>query len=217
MRVPSLFFLSALVITGSIGMQAGTITFASVGTAADPLQYHSLGDSVAIAQHPNWAAPLPGSSWVSYGTTGNPAAPGYFMPPNGTVVSFFQSLAIPVTPYAATVTFRADDSSTLYVNGALVVPEATNINNTYYVCSDYPVGCTLRTEVTTNITPYLVAGQNNVLRFDVAQRYSYSFGLNYSGSVSWNEPPPGDVPEPATLAMFGVGFAVLGLLRHKRS
>jgi len=214
-RVLSPFFLSALVITGSIGMQAGTITFASVGTAADPNQYQSLGNSLVIAQHPGWAAPLPGSSWVSYGDTGDPAGPTYFMPANGTIVSFFQLLSIPGAPSAGSVTFRADDSSALYVNGTLVVPEATGVNNNYTVCSDYPVGCLVQTEVTANITPYLIGGQTNVLRFDVAQRNSISFGLNYSGSASWNETT--ETPEPATLLMMGAGFALLGVIRKRRS
>jgi hypothetical protein len=203
---------SAIVFTG---MQAGTITFSSNGTAADPFEYQTYGATLAIAQHPIWAAPLAGSSWVSYGITGDQDAPYYFMPSNGTVVSFFQLFSLPMMADVATVTFRADDSAALYVNGRLVVPEAPSAGNQYSVCSDLAVGCLLRTEVTANIAPYLVAG-SNVLRFDVAQRNDYSFGLNYAGSASWVDTHQSvESPEPDTFAMLGLAFIALGVRGRK--
>jgi hypothetical protein len=209
------FFLTTLVIAGAAGIQAGVITFASNGTAADPLEYQTYGATLAIVQHPVWAAPLPGSSWVSYGITGDQDTPNYFMPANGTVVSFFQSFSIPMLSNVATVTFRADDSAALYVNGKLVVPEAPSAGNQYSICSDLPVGCLVKTQMTANIAPYLVAG-TNVLRFDLAQRNSYSFGLNYAGYASWAETTVVvQNPEPASFAMLGVALIAIGFWRRK--
>ena len=93
--------------------------------------------------------------------------------------------------------------------------EAPQAGNTYYTCSDFPVGCLAQTELTLDIASYLVQGANT-LRFDVAQRGGWSYGLNYSGSVDYqpqNDEP--EVPEPATYALIGMGLVAAGLLRRK--
>src|SRR5262249_31079837 len=57
--------LVLLWLGSTIGLQANTINFASVGTSSDSQQYNSLSASLAITGHPGWASAMPGTSWVS--------------------------------------------------------------------------------------------------------------------------------------------------------
>lgn len=208
--------LIILWLCGTSALSAATLNFASLGTAGDPNQYNMKGDNVVISGHPGWASPLPGSAWVSYAETGNPDAPGYFMPANGLVVSFFQAISLPWVPTSATLTYRADDTAGLYINNMLVQLEASSVGNTYSRCSDFAPGCIVSTQITINILPYLSQG-TNMIRFDVSQRNSLSFGLNYSGSVTGsNTTPTNDTPEPGSWALLGAGLAAAGLRKRKK-
>ncbi|MBL8231493.1 MAG: PEP-CTERM sorting domain-containing protein [Bryobacterales bacterium] len=212
-----------LLWVGALTMSAAPIQFGSQGSAADPNEWTSAGPSLPIVQHPGWAAPLLGTTWVSNGITGDPSAPGYYVPVDGTIVSFYENLTLPFVPGSGSVTYRADDSAALYVNNVLVRPEAPMSGNTYSRCSDFPVGCTTETQVTVDIATYLQQGVNT-LRFDVAQRKGVSFGLNYAGMVEGYVPPPNDqpetpvsdTPEPATMALIGASMLGLGLVRARR-
>lgn len=213
----TLLSLTLLGLTGLGSLQAAIIGIASEGNAVDGDETYTSaqvgnGNTLAIAQHPNWAAPLGGTTWVSYGITGDPNAPGYFMPANSTIVSFFDTIVVTGgSVLAGTITVRADDSTAMYINNVKVFDEATPINNSYTVCSDFAPGCLTTTERTIDIASFLSSG-NNVFRFDVAQRNSYSFGLNYSGAVS-----TGAVPEPSTYALIGSALLGLGLVRRRRA
>lgn len=160
--------------------------------------------TVAITPHPSWAAPLEGTSWISIAQTGWPL---HTFIGNGTIVSFSEVFSLASIPSAAMVTFAADDSAALWLNGALVVPEAATAGNAYTVCSDLAPTCTVHTSV--DVLPWLVAGEN-VLRFDVAQRGGWSYGLNYAVALTWlDDPPLSSVPEPGTWVMLVVGLSVI--------
>jgi hypothetical protein len=201
-------FLGAAV---AVRADSTTIGLASLGTSADSGQMNSLGSTVAIAPHPGWAPALPGSSWVSFGVTGNPTAPGYFVVPNGTVVAFNQNFFIPGTVDSGWLTVMGDDSLAVLLNGNTLLLEAPSSGNTYATCSDFGAGCLPSTQVTLNLTPYLKTG-DNTLQFLVAQRAGASFGLNYAGEI--HDPSP--VPEPATILMLATGLCgVIGTARRK--
>lgn len=185
---------------------AATINFASEGSALDANEYQSFGNTVAIDPHPAWASPLPGSLWVSYRVTGNPDTLGYVAPPNGLVVSFYDFFTLPWIPETAYVTVMADDSAAVYVNGNLAMAEAPP--NSYTACSNVPIGCLAATAATIDILAYLQAGEN-ILRFDVAQRNSVSFGLDYAGAVTEST----STPEPTSVLMVSLGFICVGLGR----
>jgi hypothetical protein len=208
-----LLSLALLSLTGLGTLSAGVVSISSNGTAADGNETNSLGTpTLAIVGHPGWAQPLPGSDWVSYGETGDPNRPGYFMPANGTVVSFFDRINVVGSVIAGTITVRADDSSSMYINGVKVFDEATQTGNTYTVCSDFVPGCLTTTQITVDITSFLNSGLN-VFRFDVAQRASISYGLNYSGTVTSDSA----IPEPGTYALIGSALLGLGMFRRRRS
>lgn len=165
----------------------------------------SVGTVQVITPHLSWAPALEGSQWISIAQTGWPISTWL---PNGTVVSFSEVFSLDSMPSSAMVSFAADDSASLYVNGALVVAEASAVGNGYTVCSDIAPTCTSHTSV--DVLPWLVAGENT-LRFDVAQRGGWSYGLNYAGSMTWLDESPLPTPEPGTgvivLAYLGVGRA----------
>ena len=204
--------LALLSLTGLGSLQAAVLGISSRGTAVDPNESNNAAAAtLAIAPNGGWAAPLPGSSWVSYGITGDPNAAGYFMPANGTIVSFYDILFVSEPVLAGTITVRADDSTSLLINNQVVFNEATFVNNGYNICSDFAPGCLNSTQLTVNIAPFLQQG-NNTFQFNVAQRNSISFGLNYTGEVT-----TGAIPEPSTYALIGSALLGLGILRRRRA
>lgn len=152
----------------------------------------NIGTVQVITPHPSWAPALEGSQWISIAQTGWPIATWL---PNGTVVSFSEVFRLDSMPSFATVSFAADDSAALWLNGALVTAEAPQAGNGYTVCSDIAPTCTGHTTV--DVLPWLTVGEN-VLRFDVAQRGSWSFGLNYAVGLQWLDEPPLPTTEPGT-------------------
>src|SRR5258708_7933414 len=108
----------------SMAAHAATVTFSSVGTATDPNQTNSTGmNTIPIAKNPAWTDPLAGSQWVSYRITGDPVTPGYFEVPNGTTVTFTQTFFLTGTPLMGSVGVLADDSTSVILNGIVLVPD----------------------------------------------------------------------------------------------
>ena len=151
--------------------------------------------AVAIAPHPSWAPAIGGTEWISIAQTGWPLSTWL---PNGTVVSFSEVFSLASMPSSAMVTFAADDSAALWLNGNMVLAEAPIAGNGYTVCSDIAPTCTAHTSV--NVLPWLTVGKNT-LRFDVAQRGGWSYGLNYAVGLLWLDEPPLPTPEPGTTCM----------------
>jgi len=177
-----------------------TLTIGCPRAKAAPLvsdgdEIASVGTVQVVTPHPSWAQPLEGTSWISIAQTGWPLSTWL---PNGTVVSFFEMFSLDSLPSSAMVTFAADDSASLWVNGELVVAEAPTAGNAYTVCSDTGVTCTAHTTV--DVLPWLIGGGNE-MRFDVAQRGGWSYGLNYSVALQWLDEPPLPTPEPGTAWM----------------
>jgi hypothetical protein len=196
-------FTAALAI--AIPSQSHAIAIVSDGGANES---NSLGDTIAIAKNPSWFGPLDGSSWVSFGETGNPSAPGFFVVANNTIVSFFETVAAPAgSPVSGTLTVLADDSTSVLFNGTLLFPEAPP--NTYTICSDVPIGCLETTQMTVAFAGLTPATGVNTFQFDVAQRNVVSFGLDYAGVIN--------VPEPGTMLLLGSGLLGLGTVLRRRA
>jgi hypothetical protein len=102
------------------------------------------------------------------------------------------------------VSFAADDSASLWLNGNIVLAEAQIAGNTYSTCSDFAPTCV--GHATVDVLPWLLVGSNEI-RFDVAQRGGYSFGLNYAVGLTWLDEPPLPTPEPN----YAVGLLAIGL------
>lgn len=203
-----LLFLFSLSLAAKIN--ADTIPLASIGTATDSGQSNSSGNTIAVAPNPNWAAPLAGSSWVSFGLTGDPSTPGFFVVPNGTIVSFFDVFNISGTPYGGTIKVMADDSASVILNGVTLVTEASMTGNTYATCSDFGIGCLV--PVTINLPTSALHAGSNTLEFDVAQHMGSSFGLDYSGYVTDTV----STPEPPSVVLLGFSLLVMAVVVARR-
>jgi hypothetical protein len=197
--------LLLLSLSQAAKINADTIPLDSSGTAIDAGQSNSRGNTIAVAPNTSWAAPLSGSSWVSFGLTGNPSTPGFFVVPNGTVVSFLDVFDISGTPTGGTISVMADDSATVILNGVTLMLEGSMTGNTYSTCSDFGIGC-LVPRIITLPTSALHTG-SNTLEFDVAQRGGSSFGLDYSGSVSDTV----STPEPASALLLEFGLLLIAV------
>lgn len=209
--------LIALVFSFAItSVHADTITLDSVGTAIDPGQTNGMGSTIAIAQDPLWAAPLAGSSWVSFTNTSDLRnGSSYVELPNGTTVAFYDTFNIVGTATGGTLTVMADDTSNVILNGHLLVGAASSVGNSYAVCSDFAIGCLNGTALTINLPTSFLQSGANTLQFDVTQLAGWSYGLDYAGSITDSGNPPTATPEPSSLVMLGGGILSLGAFRKK--
>jgi hypothetical protein len=198
-------FLLIFALSFITAVKADDVSLASVGTASDAGQTNSDGATIAITPNSQWAAALPGSSWVSFGSTGSTSAPGFFMVANGTIVSFFDVFNVAGTPTGGTLSLLADDSASVYLNGVLIGSEAASNGNTYATCSDFGVGCLVSTTI--NLLASDLKTGANTLEFQVAQRAGGSFGLDYAGTVT---DPPNTVPEPGMAILMMMGLLTVG-------
>lgn len=162
--------------------------------------------------HPNpaWAGAFPGSDWISYGSTGDHEDPGYFSPPDGTLVTFTTEFTLIGAITGGSLKVLADDSTSVYLNGHKLIAADLRPGGK---CASDPIGCLLSTEgvfTFAELAPFLVDGVNT-LSFGVVQTGGSSFGLDFAGKVD-----DGATPEPATAAFIGAGLIVLAALRRRK-
>lgn len=186
-------------------------TTIALASGAGETKNNSGSATIDICKNPKWADAMAGTSWVSNVQSGNPNAPGFVSPVNGTSVTFTDTFDIAGTATLGDLLVMADDTTSVLLNGITLYNYAPANGNTYAVCSDSPISCTSPTAI--NLLPDLHSGVNT-LSFTVEQINGSSFGLDYSGIVAYT-PAATATPEPATLAMFGLPLIAFGLLRKK--
>jgi hypothetical protein len=207
--------LAAIALLASTAVYADSVVLASLGASVDSSQYNksfggqTVSNTIAIDPNAAWSSALGTSSWVSFTTSGNTSASDYVQVANGTVTSFFDTFNLSGTPTSGSIEVMADDSTSVWLNGNLLVAEASTTNNTYSTCSDFAIGC--KGAYVIDLTNYLQTG-TNLLQFDVAQRAGSSYGLDYYGTVNQTAA----VPEPSSMLLLGSGIsAVVMRLRKK--
>jgi hypothetical protein len=162
-----------------------------------------------ISPNPAWAAPLAGSSWISFTNTGNPSSAGFTVLPNGAAVTFTQTFNLSGTITGATLDVLADDTASVWLNGVELA--SGNLGGSYPTCSSLPIGCLTSTMGVFNfaeLQPYLQDG-TNTLSFVVYQEAGSSYGLDYAGTVT-------TTPEPGSLLMLEMGLMGIALTARRR-
>jgi hypothetical protein len=173
------------------------------------------GATQAIVGNAAWAAPLAGSSWISFTTTGDTSNSNFYTVPNGTAVTFEQKFTLNGTITSAFLDVLADDTTSVVINGNTLY--APNLNGSYPTCSSIEIGCLTSTEGvfnTAQLLPYLIDGVNT-LDFTVYQKAGSSFGLDYGGTISSTGDRNVNTPEPGLLGLLGAGLLGLALLKFR--
>lgn len=179
-------------------------------TTTNSTKFATVDLSGALHPNPAWAPALLDSDWISFGSTGDHSDPGYFSPPDGTLVTFTTEFTLSGPITGGNLKVLADDSTSVILNGHKLIAADKKAGNK---CSNEPIGCLISTEgvfTFAQLAPYLVDGVNT-LSFGVVQEGGSSFGLDFAGRVD-----DGATPEPATVAFLGGGLAILGWLRRRR-
>jgi hypothetical protein len=208
------YIATAVLLFVGVTANATTITFASGDGVGESNSV--TGVNVLINVHPAWE-PNGVGKWVSYADTGSP---GTVQVPNTSLsvpsALFYEVFDLGAGPHTANFTVWADDTATVSINGIALAPApnpGVGAN-----CASGPIGCTPANGFTFNLTDAsgLKTGENTIT-IAAYQRNNGPFGVLYEGSAtSTTVINIQGAPETATMGLFGVGLAAIGLWRRKR-
>jgi hypothetical protein len=203
-------FLLCITTLASLGITAHASTIYILSDALDTTN-DSSNPTMDIVRSAAWAPAFAGSDWISYGPTGAHTQPGYFSPPNGTIVTFTTQFTLTGLIVGGRLRVLADDTTSVVLNGhTLISPDLTFGS----ACAAKSIGCLVSTEGVFDfaaLSPYLKDGINT-LSFAVSQLGGSSFGLDFKGSVRTD---PAQTPEPSAWAVIGGGLLCLAIFRKR--
>ncbi len=178
-----------------------------------------------------WGGSGTGASWVSFensgwnfgpsGTIGpinnvpNVSCPGVNCSPTAT---YYEQFTDTSSNLLLTLTIYADDDVGVYLNGTEIIAPSFVMGA---ACDETGTGMngvtvtSLGASVCTNgeeISGVHLTSGTNTLEFKSYQMSGSTYGLLWNGEVTGTDL----TPEPAPLALLGVGLVVLGVLKRKR-
>jgi hypothetical protein len=166
-------------------------------SALSPTPSVGTGPSFTLDPGTVWLGPITGSTYVGFSPTAGPVntsnpAFGYY-----TFNTTFNATGI----YSGSISILADDTTSVYLDGALIVPFGALGGNSH--CADATPNCTILS--TFNIGSTALAG-TNTLTFVVQQAGSGpAGGINDPSGLDFHA-TLSTVPEPNTLLMLGTGL-----------
>jgi hypothetical protein len=203
-------FLLWITTIASLSITAHASTIYILSDALDTTN-DSSSPTMDITRNPTWAPAFAGTEWISYGPTGSHSEPGYFSPPNGTIVTFTIEFTLTGAILGGRLRVLADDTTSVVLNGkTLMAPDLTLGS----ACAASPIGCVTSSEGVFDfaaLSPYLKDGINT-LSFAVSQLHGSSFGLDFKGTVRTD---PAETPEPSAWAIIAGGLLCLAVLRKR--
>ena len=164
----------------------------------------------SIYPEPIWKAPTLGGQWISYLQSGPSAIEVASTTLGGSPTAIFtKTFTLPNTVTSGSVTFWADDTASVYLDGVLRIGLGSGVRATY--CVDSPISCQPALGGTLDLTG-LGAG-SHTLTINTYQLFTNSYGLLYEGSLNYIDLV---VPEPSSFALLPLGLASLLVIRRRR-